>query len=159
MKLWNFRGCRRRRRSEENGFFDEEWRPEKLRGCFKCVIDDIGRPPAPSAQLRGSAMHGFKWFWPKLVDSWNFGWFWMRQAFVGDVSGSVSDVGNSRASSAQLKCSEMGVFADSEYFWLKTGAFSTLWSSFMNSADVERISGPVTTVVGTGDSLCDFKLK
>ena len=40
----------------------------------------------------------------------------MRQAFVGDVSGSVSDVGNSQALSAQLKCSEMGVFADSEYF-------------------------------------------
>ena len=40
----------------------------------------------------------------------------MRKAFVGDVSGSVSDVGKSRALSAQLKCSEMGVFADSEYF-------------------------------------------
>ena len=52
MKLWNFHGCRRRRRSEENGFVDEERRPEKLRGCFKCVIDDIGRLPAPSAQLR-----------------------------------------------------------------------------------------------------------
>ena len=68
---------RQRRRSEENGFVEDERRPERSRGHFVGTINDVERSLASSAQSKcvetgGSGefrvnMSGFSVFWSFLV--------------------------------------------------------------------------------------------
>ena len=98
---------RRRRRSDENGFGDDERRPEKSRGYFIGVVDGVSGE-----------------FW---VETGHFSTFWcfsMKPAGAEHVSRAATMVvgaGDKSVSSAQLKDVEMG---GSEGFWVKIGEFS-----------------------------------
>ena len=65
MKRWDFCGCRRRRRSEENGFIEDERRSEKSRVSFVGVVDIAEGNLMLSAQPKlseTSDLEGSGWF-------------------------------------------------------------------------------------------------
>ena len=75
-----------RQRSEENGFADDEQRPDKSHGYFVGVIDDIGNELASSAQLKHVETTDSGVFW---VAMGCFSSFWVQPVVVGRVSNAV----------------------------------------------------------------------
>ena len=81
---------RQRRRSEENGFVEDEQRPERSRGHFVSTINDVGRSLASSAQLKCVETGGSEEFWVNMSGFSNFWSFLIKLGDVGRVLKAVT---------------------------------------------------------------------
>ena len=80
---------RQRRLSEENGFADEDRRPDKLCGYFIGIVTDIGSELASSAQLKHVETTDSGVFCEKMAEFWSFSRFGAKPTVAGRVSSAV----------------------------------------------------------------------